>query len=160
MALAFAAGTAPPEQAAAQPAPTLVASSRTPRRGEYDCIKAQYRDYSDSELLALVYQIDSKRLKLTELKKLYDDNMTRVPPSAVEKVVYPKAGREARIKKLETTGLVPMGAPLQVSARTSRRACPPVCVLTAHAPAGVSKVPMHAYQRCSSDINGAHACRS
>lgn len=101
-------------------------SVRHVRRGEFELIQSSYRQYTDTELLDLVYKVTDKKLKTSELAKLYEDGDIRVPNKAVEKILYPKTEREAKIRKLETDGLVPLGGPRQVQlACVAGRLLPP-----------------------------------
>ena len=86
------------------------------RRGEFELMPAAYRPYDASELLAAVYQAKSKSVKWTEIQKNYDEGKTRVPPSVIKGVLYPKAGADAKIKLLEDQGLKRLGGPRQVTA--------------------------------------------
>jgi len=105
----------------APPAPTTDLSlsaipegTRLVRRGEFDGLKGGYRCYTSSELLSYVYQIRDKELKWTEMQKLYDDKVIRVPVSAVKGVLVPKKGAAERVKALEEKGMPDMGAPVTV----------------------------------------------
>ena len=74
LAKAFAAGEEAPVVT-----PTLLQQLAAPqvrhaRRGEFDLLTGSYRQYTDAELLVLVYKVrDKKELKTTELAKLYRD---------------------------------------------------------------------------------------
>jgi hypothetical protein len=99
-------------------APLPLPEVRHVRRGEFEGLKGCYRQYTDAELLEYVYKVRDKELKYSELKPLYEAKQMRVPHAQVGKILYPKEGREERIKQLEQSGLVTMGAPRQ--ARTAR----------------------------------------
>ena len=73
LAKAFAAGEEAPVVT-----PTLLQQLAAPqvrhaRRGEFDLLTGSYRQYTDAELLVLVYKVRDKELKTTELAKLYRD---------------------------------------------------------------------------------------
>ena len=114
LAKAFAAGEEAPAVTAAQVQQLAAPQARHARRGEFELIGGSYRQYTDADLLSLVYKVRDKLLKTTELAKLYADGGIRVPNKAVEKILYPKGQRDAKIAMLESKGLVTLGAPRQV----------------------------------------------
>ena len=116
LAKAIAAGEVAASSTAVEAVPQVVPDTRHARRGEFECIAGNYRQYDVAELLSLVYKVRDKQLKTCELKKLYVDGAIRVPHKTVEMILYPKHEREAKIAKLEAHGLVKIGAPPQVSA--------------------------------------------
>eukprot|EP00966_Prymnesium_polylepis_P139174 3215788-Prymnesium_polylepis.1 len=68
----------------AQRTPLQVAEVRQVRRGEFEGLTGVYRQYEVAELLDLVHQVRSKSLKVTEMRKAYDEGRHRVPPKTVE----------------------------------------------------------------------------
>ena len=70
---------------------------------------ARYRHYDSDELLAIVRQVQNKLIKWTEVEKNYIDGITRVPPTAVRKILYPKEKAAEKIEALMVSGLPKMG---------------------------------------------------
>eukprot|EP00966_Prymnesium_polylepis_P072550 1684223-Prymnesium_polylepis.1 len=81
-AAAIASGSAMPTAPVPPADQPVVPDARHARRGEFESLPASYRQYEQQELLSVVLRVQSKELKMTEVKKLYVDGKTRVPPTA------------------------------------------------------------------------------